>query len=252
MGDWWAQRWVIGVLLGLFSLTFAKSPAKRNPYCSPGSATKMNNLPLPGQANVDCIACSVDKYQTTSGVWWYQLCSNCPAGYRSPPRMTSCSRCSEVPCMTVCNCPTGKRWGGTSCIPVHQCPRRVCIAGRYQLDLFSCGSCRSGLYQPEAGQHSCLACSTGKYSESSGLTTKACITCPAGYFSSHSAGTECTRYTRKVSCGKGEYNKASSSTDAGCVACPNGYHQPFINQHRCSSSGEWAPDATIEPDPYEY
>jgi hypothetical protein len=91
----------------------------------------MNNLPMPGQANVACVGCDVDKYQTSSGVWWYQLCSSCPAGYRSPPKATSCSLCSDIPCMTVCNCPEGTRWGGMKCIPVKKCPRRICIAGRY-------------------------------------------------------------------------------------------------------------------------
>ncbi|XP_007576237.1 PREDICTED: sushi, von Willebrand factor type A, EGF and pentraxin domain-containing protein 1-like isoform X1 [Poecilia mexicana] len=85
----------------------------------------------------------------------------------------------------------------------------------------ACLPCKTGFYQPLAGQQECLACSRGSYTNFTG--SPLCHPCPAGSFNNDTAAESCT------SCSPGLFASKLGSTS--CTPCPQG---SFCNSSGCT------------------
>ncbi len=185
------------------------------------------------------------------------ICSECAAGYFSPQRNSSCSRCAVGKS-------TSNLTGAVSCVK--------CAAGQYADDagLAQCVHCPSGYFQNDSGAFACMLpppgeiveegvstypCAAGTYQSRDGTE---CTGCPPGSHAKTSASTECVlcspgkiaveiASTDCVLCGRGFFG--SSRGAAACLACPAGFFASTAGESACrhANSSHYVADPTAEP-----
>ena len=184
-----------------------------------------------------CTSCSKGTYQDETGK---SSCKNCPTGtYSSSTGAIACSSCAaikygdwSVQCGTAVRdatsycTSTGSTSSTSSPITTKETTTRYCSSGQ---GCYSgkCNLCGAGTYSSGSTTSACSTCPAGKYS---GAGASSCTSCPAGKYSSAGASgcTSCSAGTYSSSgasscsdCPAGKYSSAGAS---GCTSCSIGYY----------------------------
>ena len=174
----------------------------------------------PGGSSADrgsCIRCANGEY---SAGWFTRICSKCQPGKYSDHMVSSCTYC-----------PTGKYYTGTGAGSCVGCERGTFSTTLGAVTSAACGDCPQGTYNSAVGRTVCTLCSpgsyypnmkhlgpdctfceSGKYSTGSGgVSVNTCLECSPGHFSGSTGQSTCTK------CSAGFYSKDHKST--GCTPC---------------------------------
>lgn len=155
--------------------------------CGAGFATGVDE-----NAN-SCDACVPGKYSKGDGV--INVCLDCPSGFMSNARESTCTRCEA----------------GTYASSSGSATCESCNKGTSTLGLTNatnCTDCPKGYYS-DTRASVCQVCAKGTYAEAEG--TPRCLECDSGTFAENNGSSHCAY------CWNGTYQE--SSGQASCVNC---------------------------------
>lgn len=173
-----------------------------------------------GPTSTECVECASGRFQELQG---NESCVECPAGYRS--KDTSAS-------LFCTSCPPGFYQTSTG---AGEC--NICSQGTFQ-DLpgstsASCKPCAVGRYQDQVGSSACKACERGKWGSADLGATSAtsCKNCSAGRYSSATALYDSLQCLPVPA---GKYSEGEGMSNAIAKSCPAGWVSLDSGQSSCS------------------
>ena len=183
----------------------------------------------PGQAScTQCTSCLPGNVQTTAcSVTSDTVCTQCITKGNSCPGGTitsdTCAQCTAGKYLLY-----GCGWMGTADTTWGLANCALCTAGSFCLggsnlqisNVAIPTPCLAGTYST-GGTTACTACTFGKYSAATGMTSDCPTLCPAGYYSS---GIGMTAFSACSTCNAGTYNP--NQAQSACKNCANGTYSP--------------------------